>query len=238
MLYGNASSGGTYSWGTLFQLSTNGGGFSVLFNSSQGSVADGPYTLAGGFLYGTNPYQNDGMLFKVQTNGSAFTNYCALPGGSNFLPPPGLLLAGNTFYGVTISGGTSNMGTVFQVNVDGSGCTVLKECTGADGNGPNGGLVLWGNTLYGTTGSGGPLGLGVVYRIDLPPVLSATPSGNTLALSWQGGEGLTCQLQYSTNLTQGAWDDLGSPIIMSTSSVTVFDSTGPGSRRFYRVRMY
>ena len=130
------------------------------------------------------------------------------------------------------------MGTVFQVNVDGSCCTVLKQFTGGDGNGPSGGLVLSGNTLYGTTSNGGALGLGVVYRIDLPPVVCATLSGNTLALSWPGCEGLTGQLQYSTNLSQDAWHDLGSPIAMGTSPVTAFDSTGAGSRRFYRVRMY
>jgi uncharacterized repeat protein (TIGR03803 family) len=113
-----------------------------------------------------------GSLFKFNSNGAGFavlkvfTNY-TLEGGN---PTGGLLLSGDTLYGVTPGGGTSYVGTVFKIQTDGSGYTVLKNFTGTDGAYPNSALALSGETLYGTTQGGGPTytndgGFGTVFKL-------------------------------------------------------------------------
>ncbi len=97
----------------------------------------------------------------------AFTNR---PDGAQ--PGGGLLLSGDTIYGVTGSGGASGAGTVFRINSNGTGLTNLYSfstpnfITNNDGVAPGGVLALSGNTLYGTTVFGGPSGNGTVFRIN------------------------------------------------------------------------
>ncbi len=85
-------------------------------------------------------------------------------------PRGGLVLAGDTLYGTTGSGGSSNWGTIFKVNVDGSDYVVLKNfklAFDAEGANPCAGLILDGTTLYGTTWAGGAnAGGGIIFKIQ------------------------------------------------------------------------
>lgn len=176
---GGLGSNGT---GTVFSIKTNGTGFKVLHSfaafgtnsSGQQTNSDGAYprckllasgntlygtTTAGGYPYTFNP-PNCGTVFKVNTDGSGFEtiHYFNTNATDGRIPAAGVVLQGNTLYGTTQSGGTSNCGTVFAVNTDGVGYTNLHSFNYGDGASPEAGLVLSGSTLYGTTTSGSAYG--------------------------------------------------------------------------------
>ena len=117
--------------------------------------------LTGNTLYGAtaqgSPYGYGG-LFRVQTNGTGFTNFFnfrSIAGSS-----PGLTRLGNFLFGVTGGGGTGSAGTIFRVNADGTGFTNLYDfslqypdidATNLDGASPLEFLAADGNQLYGVT---------------------------------------------------------------------------------------
>ncbi len=76
------------------------------------------------------------------------------------------LVAGNTLYGTTFLGGSSDGGTVYKVNADGTGYTVLKDFAATGARNPRASLVLAGNTLYGTTQNGGLNNNGAVFKLN------------------------------------------------------------------------
>jgi uncharacterized repeat protein (TIGR03803 family) len=60
------------------------------------------------------------------------------PSGSNSdgaYPVADLTLSGDTLYGTTGQGGSSNNGVIFAVNTDGSGFRILHDCSTQDGGG-------------------------------------------------------------------------------------------------------
>ena len=193
ILYGTASFGGYFDNGTVFKLNTDSAGFSTLhsfgqsvgsppppYNNIDGAVPLAGLVLSGNTLYGTAVVggTNDlGTVFKVNTNGPSLTVLHYFNGlGDGAGPAAGLALAGNTLYGTTQSGGTSNNGTVFGINTDGTGLTNLHLFaapsgsggfygTNSDGINPRATLILSGNTLYGTASDGGDSGFGTVFAV-------------------------------------------------------------------------
>jgi uncharacterized repeat protein (TIGR03803 family) len=203
-LYGTTYNGGSNYNGTIFKMNTDGSGFSVLHSfsatapSTMGTNSDGNRLMGelvtdGNALYGTAELggaNNNGTIFKINTDGSGFTILKTLSPtfvgtnnvGLSFIigagtnmdgarPTGGLVLDGTTLYGTTYHGGTSN-GVVFAMQTDGSGYTVLKYFptiggigTNSDGAAPVAGLTLGGDTLYGATVGGGVLGCGNIFRI-------------------------------------------------------------------------
>ena len=122
-LYGTTHSGGTNDAGTVFAVTTNGTGFTVLHGFTGGSDGANPYAglvLSGSTLFGTagnggNSY--DGTVFAVNTNGTGFTTphtFTNSPDG--FSPHAGLISSGNTLYG-TANGGTNGTGLVFSLTL-------------------------------------------------------------------------------------------------------------------------
>ena len=189
VLYGTAESGGCLGSGTVFQVNTDGTGYTVLKNfdaaienSSNGTITNtdggGPragLTLSGTTLYGTTQYggrSGGGTVFKVNTDSTSYTvlkNFDAARYSTNTdggYPPSGLTLSGTTLYGTTVVGGSSGNGTVFKMNTDGTGYTVLKNFNGTDGAYPRANLTLSGSTLYGTTESGGSSKDGTVFQVN------------------------------------------------------------------------
>jgi uncharacterized repeat protein (TIGR03803 family) len=119
-------------------------------------------------LYGTascGGTSNCGTVFKLNTDGTAYTVLKNFTGSDGSVPAGSMVLSGSTLYGTTEQGGSSNDGTVFKVNTDGSGYVVLKHFNGSDGHWPCGGLALANTTLYGTTSSGGGSGGGTVFKL-------------------------------------------------------------------------
>lgn len=185
-LYGTAAS--SRSNGVVFAVNTDGTGFADRYsfsgytglpqNNPTNSDGANPYAgviLSGNTLYGTTYYggaSGYGAVFKVNTDGTGFANLHSFPAISydseGAYPAAALVLSGNTLYGTTQSGGTSDSGTLFAINTDGSGFRTLYSfgSTQNDGDGPVAGLILSGNTLYGTTYYGGPPKNGNVFAIN------------------------------------------------------------------------
>jgi uncharacterized repeat protein (TIGR03803 family) len=198
-LYGMATNGGTYSSGTVFELSPSSGSwsFSVLhqfFGGNDGSVPYQALTLdAAGNLYGTASAGGGksaackygcGTVFELSPSGNGtwtektlhnFTTNAA--DGSS--PACKLIFdtAGN-LYGTTGSGGgASNAGIVFELSPLANGVWIEKVLhnfnqRAADGNGPSNSLTFDASgNLYGATIGGGTHGRGTAFK------LSPTSSG-------------------------------------------------------------
>jgi uncharacterized repeat protein (TIGR03803 family) len=147
---------------------------------SGGASPQAGLTISGNTLYGTAADAGNvnyltpggGTVFKVNTDGTGFTNIYtfALPvvginsDGAN--PAANLILSGATLYGTAADGGSYGAGTVFRVNTAGADFTNLYTFTnGSDGSGLIGGLSLSGNTLYGAA-AGGSGRYGSVFAVN------------------------------------------------------------------------
>lgn len=188
--YGTTSAGGVSGAGIVFKVGTNGTGFTTLhafpaavyapgisgnfYTNSDGATPLGTLALSGGVLYGTTESGGTygvGTVFRLNTDGTAFTNlYNFTDGPDGAQPSAGLVLSGNALYG-TASGGL-NGATIFKINTDGTGFSnlyefsVLVNGTNNDGNAPLSGLALAGDTLYGAAYYGGPGGAGTLFKIN------------------------------------------------------------------------
>lgn len=207
-LFGTAGNGGTWGFGTLFAINTNGTGFTtihqfsypagypLLINNSDGANPNDGLILSGNTLFGTTVYGGStgcGAIFAVNLNGSGFTTL------HNFAAPSPL-------------------------NTNNTGFNAW------------GGLLLSENTLYGTTRESGDLGYGAVFRLALPvpPQLAIVRSGANAVLSWpMNAFGFT--LESNTNLNANIWNVVSpAPAVSGTNNVVTNAITGPA--RFYRLR--
>jgi uncharacterized repeat protein (TIGR03803 family) len=188
VLYGTVSYGGSSGNGTVFEVNTNGTGFTTLYSftasannilgvytNSDGALPYAGVILSGNTLYGTaneGGSSGAGTVFAVNTDRTGFTNLHSFTAVSNFTnsdgaAPHGLILSGNTLYGTAGRGGSLGWGTVFAVNTNGTGFTNLHNFTaGTGGSNPWAGLILSGNTLYGTAINGGSSGNGMVFAVN------------------------------------------------------------------------
>ena len=227
-LYGTTVLGGSDNWGTIFRVETDGSGFVVMkhfpANATNGLNPNAGLALSGATLYGTSyfgggngPHGGDGVIFKVNTDGSSFTTLKKLfwiTDGA--LPVSGLVMSGTTMYGTTSQGGSGDYGTVFKMNTDGSNYTVLKAFDGSLGANPRGTLVLAGTTLYGTMDQGG----GAVFRID-------ADGSNYAVLKAFGGNGGT---NYIAGLLWSGSTLFGTTMYLGSSNRgTVFQLNADGT---------
>jgi uncharacterized repeat protein (TIGR03803 family) len=178
-LYGAAANAGISGNGTVFAVNTDGSGFTNLHSftavpspyltNSDGAVPLARLILSGNTLYGTayvGGSSDAGTVFKLNTDGTAFTNLHSFSNYSDGVNPRGeLILTNATLYG-TAAGGGLGEGTVFAVSTDGMGFTNLHNFTYSDGASPVGQLVLSGNTLCGTANVGGSSGNGTVFAVN------------------------------------------------------------------------
>ena len=231
--YGTTSQGGTNNLGTLFRMNMDGSAYTNLHAFAGGS-ADGAYPMGDLLLSGTNFYgmtsqggtNNLGTVFRVNTNGTGYTNLHSFIGYPNdgAGPPGSLTLDGSTLYGMTQEGGpaSNNIGAVFKMNTDGSSYTNFHSFAGGtnDGATPYGSLMLSGSTLYGMTYYGGASNKGVVFSLsDLPPApppsLTIIYANKHAIISWPSSvSGWT--LQTNNNLATGGWGNYTGPIISNT----------------------
>jgi uncharacterized repeat protein (TIGR03803 family) len=118
-LYGTASKGGTFGFGSLFSIKTDGTGFTNLHNFTDSEAT--PYArliLSGGTLYGTTSGSSGsgfGTVFKLGTNGAGFTTLHGFTSEDGDTPIGGLVFGAGTLYGTASDGGAYDFGTVFSV---------------------------------------------------------------------------------------------------------------------------
>ncbi|HZQ45872.1 MAG TPA: choice-of-anchor tandem repeat GloVer-containing protein [Verrucomicrobiae bacterium] len=174
VLYGVAG-GGLHGEGTVFSMNINGTGFTNLYDFSggaDGGLPNAGLILSGNVLYGTATSagaSGGGTLYRINTDGSAFTNLHNFTFSDGTGPRGELLLLGDTLYGTTQAGGVdyANAGTVFAINVGGTGYTKLHVFGGGnDGCDSYSGLIASGDVLYGTASGCGAGGWGVVFTMN------------------------------------------------------------------------
>jgi uncharacterized repeat protein (TIGR03803 family) len=125
-LYGTTASGGSSNLGTVFMLTTDGTGYTVLHEFT-GGTDDGARPGAAlvldatGDLFGTTNGGGDeglGTAFKLKTDGTGYTVLHEFAGGASdgALPSASLTrdVAG-TLFGTTFTGGSLGLGTVFAL---------------------------------------------------------------------------------------------------------------------------
>jgi uncharacterized repeat protein (TIGR03803 family) len=97
-LFGTTSAGGSGGSGTVFSLGTNGNNFTVLKSfsaltdstNSDGADPEAALIVSNGVLYGTCQYGGPGgygTIFRVNTNGTGFTNIYSFTGNSDGANP-------------------------------------------------------------------------------------------------------------------------------------------------------
>jgi uncharacterized repeat protein (TIGR03803 family) len=212
-LYGEAYWGGSWGYGTVFAINTDGTGFRILHTFTGGSDGSGPsggLRLSSNTLYGTagfgggsgapKPYGTDssaagsGTVFALNTDGTGFTIL-------------------HTF-------------------------TATSPYTNSDGANPFSGLVLSGNTLYGTTEWGGRYGSGTVFSILMQPQLTISASGPNLVLSWPtnyaGFDYTGYALQSAASLASPVWNtNLSAPVVVK--GLNTVTKPVSGVQEFFRL---
>ena len=178
VLYGMARLGGTSNYGTIFKLNADGSGFTTLYSFTNGTDGGNPgggsipLVVSGNALYGVTGFGGTnvprrGAVFRINADGTDFTNLYSFHGSDGQNPSGGLTLSGNTLYGTTFGGGgTGKHGTVFTINTDGSGFATLFAFSGTNGSACVAPMILSGNTLFGTTRSGGTNFSGSIFSVD------------------------------------------------------------------------
>jgi uncharacterized repeat protein (TIGR03803 family) len=227
-LYGTAAAGGSSGKGTVFSLSTNGNNFTVLKSftaidpitatNTDGANPEAALVLSGGTLYGTAVYggtAGNGTLFRVNTNGTGFTNFYNFTGGSDGGNPEApVILSGSTLYGTASTGGDGGLGTVFSVSTNGTGFNLIHDFSGSgtDGDTPVAGLVLSGSMLFGTTeyGDSG----------------SGDDDGTVFRVSVIGGSSFTNLYSFTAN--SSAADGFNPIAELMLSGSTLYGTTGNG----------
>ncbi len=175
-LYGLAKDGGAANKGVVFKISTTGTYYAVLhsFNTTDGALPRGALVSVGNSLYGMtlsggtqNPTfanNRDGVIFKINYDGSGFAvvhdfNY---PDGS--APIGALQYDGTYLYGVTYEGEANFSGDLFRILPSGLSYTRLLDFNVSNGFAPHGEPVLLDGVLYGFTKVTGNSTSGNIYK--------------------------------------------------------------------------
>ncbi|MCG7755071.1 MAG: hypothetical protein LZF63_00205 [Nitrosomonas sp.] len=226
--------------GTIFRIKKDGTNFSNLYifkadrdaSSEERKIGSRPeFGLVegtDGFLYGTSQR----ALFKISKDGSDFEALHFFIDGIRYFYPVGDLVNKNgVFFGVTHSGGASNMGFIYRINEDGTDFSIIWNFI----NGgletptqPDFGLLLDKNeTLYGVAKN-------LIYRINTDgtnfSVLPATAkrlrgrmvlSGTNSALI-QGSDGSLYGVSYFNSPCQPV-ETSGNIYSLKSSIEIIFD---------------
>jgi uncharacterized repeat protein (TIGR03803 family) len=219
LLYGTATYGGTFGWGTAFELNTDGSGFNAFYNFTDFSSAlDGSFPSADlveaqdGNLYGTSccggALGRQGAFFRITPNGASSTLTPLAVLGQSVYPSPFVeggdvdlgrpMIAGDGYMYITPAyGGNNSGGTALQVDTFGNANRIYSFENPYDdfAIGPYGGVVEGqdGN-LYGATYSS-PFASGILYALNtsLPPAISLTASTSSAYV------GVPLTLEWSVN---------------------------------------
>ena len=224
-LFGTTWRGGTQDKGTIFRINTNGTGFSSIINFNGVGNGENPTSdLAsdGSFLYGITsnggPNNNQGLVFKMKTNGTDFNILNADDSNGFFDNSPVLdagvlyFINGYGLYSLATSPGPANLIHQFTLNP-------------TAGNSPTGRLTKIGQNWFGVSISGGQFNEGTVFKY--------TPQQNVLASFGYSPQNPTIntQIQFSDQSTgqpnQWVWNfGDGSPISNIQNPVHTYSNSG------------
>jgi uncharacterized repeat protein (TIGR03803 family) len=179
-VYATTYHGGTFGYGTIFEVSY---GIGTVLHSF--ALPDGASPTAGlvrdgkGNLYGTaieGGSSGYGTVFKLDTSGTFTVLYNFTGGSSDGQSPYGgvILDKSGNLYGTTYAGGGTGCsggagcGTVFKLDKNGKETLLHQFTGGSDGGAPYYSGLLMDSTghLYGVTHFGGTSNAGVVYKMS------------------------------------------------------------------------
>lgn len=175
-LYGTTEIGGTDDGGTIYKISTDGSTYQVVYSFLSdsdvlpiGNLVQDP----DGVLYGITLFDgsdNEGMVYKIDTDGSNFTVLHSFTGSSTdgLNPGAGVIIGGDGYlYGTTRGGGANGDGMAYKISTGGSNFTDLHDFDDTDGVFLNCALVIGNdNNLYGTTKYSGADGFGTIFDLS------------------------------------------------------------------------
>jgi uncharacterized repeat protein (TIGR03803 family) len=223
----------------VFKVSTNGTVFTALYSFTAGSGSfssitnsDGAYPeagliLSGNTLYGTAYFGGSsgvGTVFKVNTDGTGFTNLHSFTAGSGSypiytnndgaLPRAELFLSGNTLYGTTTTGSSSGTVLVGASQED-------SNATGVNGNQSD-------NSAYAS-------GAAYIFNgLGLGPSLALARDGSGgYFLGFNGVPDLTYRLQRAPSVT-GPWSAIVTNTAPASGLIEYHETSPPPGAAFYR----
>lgn len=123
----------------------------------------------GTFMYGMTQYggiNNNGTIFKVMPDGSAYTKLLDFDGANGSNPFGSLIYDGTFLFGMTAQGGANGLGVIFKIKPDGAEYSKLLDFEGTNGSTPMGSLFAIGTSLFGTTSGGGSGSAGTIFKIN------------------------------------------------------------------------
>lgn len=205
-LYGTTRIGGTANLGTIFSVNTDGTGFQTLFNftggTTNGSNPNGALTWTGSCFVGTTKAggsANDGIVFKINSDGSGFSILHSFTGTADGVNPDGdLTYTNNTLYGWTSAGGASNKGTVFALAVGGYAFGGLGITNVLTGSVANGGLFWTNIPTWLNTSPSLPYTNQVTFAL---PTCDQVIASRLVMTVWGGTPDYTCQMTVTVNGT-------------------------------------
>jgi subtilase family serine protease len=234
---------------------------SLVLNSGAGLVAAIPFSITvgqpaiqnGGFELGnfTDWIQSGNVAYTFVTNSASSAlyvhsgTYAAIlgPSGSPGYLTQNLATLPGVSYVISLwlrnpSGLTPN-----QFSVQWNGTTIFSE-SNVTGTG-------WSNLVFFATATNTitPLQLGfqndpdyfglddiTVTPMATPAFNAAVSSAGSFRLDFGTTPGLIYQVQYTTNLTQGIWMNLGGPVTAGANTLSIYDpAAGSSSQRYYRL---
>jgi uncharacterized repeat protein (TIGR03803 family) len=178
-LYGTSFGGGANSRGTVFRIQKDTGQLVILHSfgsiTPDGSSPHGDLVRAtDGALYGTTSVggtANLGTIFRINSDGTGYTNLHHFTGGNAGQNPQAGLMIGSDqkLYGTTPRIFGASAGAIFSIALDGTGYQVLRSFpnSGVEPKAPRPPLVQGiDGILYGSTLSGGTFNRGTLFRIS------------------------------------------------------------------------
>ncbi len=186
--YGTTDFGGQYGYGTVYELSPSGGGWTeTVLHSFQANGHDGTHPFStltfdnAGNLYGTTysgGVHSYGTVFELSPSGGTWTesilhNFNIVDNvGDGAFPQAGVFFnsAGNII-GTTYAGGSQGYGEIYKLTPNGDGTWAKSSIhyfgLANDGRNPNTNLIADASgNLYGMTYSGGATNSGTVYELS------------------------------------------------------------------------
>ncbi len=136
VIYGVANNGLPdmgFDGGFIFRINSDGTGFRIIKNftvKTEGLIPNSPLAVAGTVIYGTTlrgGSASQGTVFKINTDGTAYTilkSFSRIPDGR---PDSGLRLDGSTLYGSLSAATTLGDGGIFRIGTDGQNYLVYSS---------------------------------------------------------------------------------------------------------------
>ncbi len=249
-LYGTTATGGIgydgqagVGYGTVFRITTDGALTPLfLFGYTNGSRPHSVTQGTDGDLYGTTDTSSSfsSTAFRMTTNGVLVWSVSI--GGGFDVEPTGLAQAADgSFYGESNDGGDGD-GTLFCISTSGA-FSNLVSFSASDGSPAAPVVAVSPTLLLASTGSGGLGGGGTIFALLVPepasPPVFQPPflTNGMIELNWTATPGPQYQLLWKSNLTDSAWQNLGSPISAAGNTATAFDYL-TNAQRFYRLMVH